>query len=69
MRSPNKLQEVEVPVMDLETCETNFVKAGSLAKVTRNTICAGRQGKDSCFVGFFGILFIILCSILNLEIL
>ena len=56
LRSPNKLQEVEVPVMDLETCERNFLKTGSSAKVTRNTICAGRQGKDSCFVGFFWIL-------------
>ena len=50
--SPNKLQEVEVPVMDLEKCARNFFNSGSSAKVTRNTICAGRQGKDSCFVGF-----------------
>ena len=56
-RIPNKLQEVEVPVMDLETCQRNFLKSGSSAKVTRNTICAGRQGKDSCFVGFSWILF------------
>ena len=69
LRNPNKLQEVEVPVMDLETCARNFLKDGSMAKVTRNTICAGRQGKDSCFVGFLWILFIISFSIISLYIL
>ena len=45
--------EVDVPIQDLEQCAQNYRKAESIPKVTKETVCAGLSGKDSCFVSYF----------------
>ena len=46
-----KLQEVVVPIMNLKKCAKNF-RERAIPKVTTDTICAGKGGKDSCHVSF-----------------
>ncbi len=47
--SPNDLQEVDVPVQDLEKCRANYTSIGGLG-VPDGQLCAGLKvgGKDSC---------------------
>lgn len=47
---PENLQEVEVPVVNLERCKVSYRKLDSNATVTDDHICAGAARKDSCFV-------------------
>jgi secreted trypsin-like serine protease len=46
--APREMQEVEVPVQDLEKCRANYADVGS--GVPDGQLCAGRKagGKDSC---------------------
>jgi secreted trypsin-like serine protease len=46
--APRDLQEVQVPVQDLEKCRANYAEIGS--SVPDGQLCAGRNvgGKDSC---------------------
>ena len=39
-----------MPIREIEKCAQNYINANSIPKVTRETICAGLSGKDSCFV-------------------
>ena len=58
-RYANKLQEVGLPIFDLNTCANNYQKYCKEKKfcgiVTSDAFCAGTGGndqKDSCFVGY-----------------
>ena len=46
---PIQLQEVEVPIIDLETCKENYESKNYTGMVTDLNFCAGLKGKDSCF--------------------
>ena len=54
----NKLQEVGLPIFDLNTCANNYRKYCKEKKVcgivTSDAFCAGggEDKKDSCFVGY-----------------
>ena len=54
----NKLQEVGVPIFDLNTCASNYAKDcidwKKCPTVTSHAFCAGggEDKKDSCFVGY-----------------
>lgn len=47
--APNDLQEVDVPVQDLEKCRANYASLGGIS-VPDGQLCAGLKvgGKDSC---------------------
>jgi secreted trypsin-like serine protease len=47
--APNELQEVDVPIQDLEKCRANYDKLGGIP-VPDGQLCAGLKvgGKDSC---------------------
>ena len=57
-----ELQEVGVPIMDLNTCANNHALTCLEDKakdnnincgiVTNDTFCAGADGRDSCFVSY-----------------
>ena len=49
-KKPLLLNEVTVPIQDLNTCAKNYQRTYQRPKVTNNTICAGLPGKDACFV-------------------
>ena len=57
---PNKLQEVGLPIFDLNTCANNYANYCKernftvCATVTSDAFCAGtgKDQKDSCFVGY-----------------
>ena len=46
---PIQLQEVEVPIIDLDTCKENYENKNYTGMVTDLNFCAGLKGKDSCF--------------------
>ena len=46
-----KLQEAEVPIRNLTECQKNYALLGQKMDMVRDhNICAGMQGKDSCYV-------------------
>jgi secreted trypsin-like serine protease len=47
--APNDLQEVDVPIQDLEKCRANYAELGGI-QVPDGQLCAGLKvgGKDSC---------------------
>ena len=46
-----KLQEAEVPIRNLTECRKNYALLGQKMDMVRDhNICAGMQGKDSCYV-------------------
>ncbi|XP_048202936.1 mannan-binding lectin serine protease 1 isoform X2 [Perognathus longimembris pacificus] len=47
-RFPEKLMEIEIPIIGHHTCQKNYAQAGN--KVTEDMICAGdlESGKDAC---------------------
>ena len=47
----DELQEIGLPVIDLEACSKNYAKRYKTPKVTNDTFCAGLYGIDSCAVG------------------
>lgn len=49
-RIPDHLQQVDVPVVDMETCKSNYAgdTTKNLALEARSHICAGSAGKDAC---------------------
>ena len=44
---PQSLQEVEVPFVSNQQCNTDYLGE---REVTDNMICAGQEGKGTCFV-------------------
>ena len=51
-QKPDVLMEVSVPINDWRICAENYMRSNSTALVTEDTICAGRSGKDSCYVSY-----------------
>ena len=50
MEPPNELQEVKVPIMDLESCKKGYKDSNEAALITGDTFCAGLLNKDTCRV-------------------
>ena len=48
--SPKELQEVKVPIMDLESCKKGYKDGNEDALITGDTFCGGLLNKDSCKV-------------------
>ena len=46
----NELQEVKVPIMDLESCKKGYKDGKDDAYITKDNFCAGLLNRDSCKV-------------------